>query len=121
MVIDAISGEALPFVSIKISVDDILLVGTTSDFDGHYNIKIPLQDIDAKQLVIRYSYVGYHEVVIRELPITGHDLEVSLKMEESALIGDVVIIRAPDSKIEMKPLSSGSSYSKEEIRNSPYR
>lgn len=58
-------------------------IGVTTDFDGHYVLKVPTT---AKQLV--FSYVGYDNLVV---DITSNVIDVTLK-PNSEILNEVVVI-----------------------------
>ncbi|PID69290.1 MAG: hypothetical protein CR989_02340 [Flavobacteriales bacterium] len=83
-VIDAKSGEPLPGVSVKI-VGKAL--GTTSDFDGNYTIKLK----ENPPFDIEFSILGYNSQVI-EIGQNQQNLDVSMEESETSL--DEVVISA---------------------------
>ena len=79
-VTDAASGEGL--IGASAVVTGLPSIGTVTDFDGNYELKVP---DDAKQLT--FSYVGYNEQVV---DIAGNVLNVMLSAGK--LIDEVVVV-----------------------------
>ncbi len=78
-VTDGEGGEALPGVNVIIKGTAI---GTTTDFDGLYEINANLGDI------LQFSYLGFKT---KEVTINGEQLDVVLQ-EDSELLEEVVVI-----------------------------
>ena len=74
------SGQALPFANVHIKGTTI---GTTTDIDGYYNLKVPL---DADALIV--SYVGYPN---KEMAI-GNGNIINFDLDESVVLGGVVVM-----------------------------
>lgn len=73
-------GEPLIGVNVILKGTNI---GTISDIDGHYSLKVPEGKGD-----LQFSYIGYRNMI---LPIGGKT-EINAKMEEdSKLLGEVVV------------------------------
>ena len=66
-VIDKETGEVLPFANIVLESGGIQAGGATSDFDGNYTIK----PISPGNYTLKATFVGYGELVITDVKITG--------------------------------------------------
>ncbi len=81
-VTDAKSGEPLPFVNVAVKGTT---VGTTTDMDGKFSLKIP-----GNKAQLSFSFVGYEDVTI---PVDGKSVvdvqmhPVSEKLDEVVVIG----------------------------------
>lgn len=110
--VDEVSGYvndlegSLPGVSINVKGTTI---GTETDFDGRYSIKIP----DNKSILI-FSYLGYKK---EERTIYGSSLNVT--MEEEGEVLDEVIVTARGIKREKKALGY-SAYKKNKEKDANY-
>jgi hypothetical protein len=76
-VIDKETGEVLPFVKIQLEGKDIY---TTTDFDGIFKIKYPLNGMEKVNLI--FTSLGYQaqtilDIVLRENKITIVDIEMT--------------------------------------------
>lgn len=63
-VLDAATGEPLIGVTIRFAQSKI---GTISNWDGFFNLKIPIQDLESGPLELRLYYTGYTEKLL-EMP-----------------------------------------------------
>ena len=86
-IFDKATKEPLAFASVVAEMGGAQKGGAQSDFDGEYNIK-PLQ---AGEYTIRISYVGYNELVITGVIVSGDnitfkDLAVSKMVIEHSVI-----------------------------------
>lgn len=115
------TNEPLPFVSLMIETDQGVRVGNGfSDIDGNYSISFETDSLrDARHLVLKASYVGYNLLELTGISLKSHTID--LKMQNQGcdwLIG--IVIEEPR-LIDHEPGSSGSTYSREDLQNSPYR
>ncbi|GGW48542.1 SusC/RagA family TonB-linked outer membrane protein [Arenibacter certesii] len=91
-VISQSDGEPLPGVTIQLKG---VAVGTTSDFDGNYDLNVPNQ-----QAVLVFSYLGFktHEEVV------GDRLQINVSLEEDTQQLEEVVVTALGIKREEKSL-----------------
>lgn len=86
-VIDAKTGEHLPYVSISIKGTTI---GMVTDATGHYFLKnIPEQDF-----TLEASYVGYQSQEIPVKALGGKTIEVNFTLKESTITMDQIVVTA---------------------------
>ena len=87
------SGEELPFVNIYIQG---LNIGTTSDFDGNYQLEVPAGIFDFREhLILKVSFVGYETVthLVRREDIAGDVVKADFNMADHAvMLGMVVMV-----------------------------
>jgi len=81
-VIDASTGEALPFA--KISFPNFPNVGAVTDFDGKFEITVPKGATYAKA-----SFLGYNEV---QLQITAAYLKFFMKPQDLKILEEVSVV-----------------------------
>lgn len=79
-VVDAQTGN--PMAGVTVRVKEVSGVGTTTNAQGVYQLSVPAE---AKTLI--FSFVGYQN---QELPITGNEINVSLKPGEA--LQEVVVV-----------------------------
>ena len=77
-VLDAISGEAIPFANVVIERNGSQTAGTTTDFDGKFTIK----PIEPGTYTVKATFVGYQTymmtgLIISANKITFQDLKLS--------------------------------------------
>lgn len=99
-VIDAETGEALPFVSIRVKGK---AVGTASDFEGNFSIAIPVGS-----QTLQLSYVGYNFL---EVPVSQSYMTMLLQPSGQALQEFQIV--------EYKTARIASSASKKDIETIP--
>ena len=83
-VTDAKTGEAIPFANISTTIDG-KVIGTNTDFDGLYSLKIPNTTV-----TLMFAYVGYQKQEITVKP-TENEVNVALT-EESELLESVEVV-----------------------------
>ena len=98
-VIDIETEEPLPFVSVT-AIDSTgkVVIGTSTDFDGYYTLKIP-----EGRYTIRCMCVGYYKL---ELPVNSYTRDITLptiEMEASALQTEGIVIIENTPFIEIGP------------------
>lgn len=76
-------GLGEPLMGATVSVKDFPKVGTATNFDGEFALKIPDK---AKVLIV--SYIGMNK---QEVPITSSNISIVLE-EEASLLDEVVVI-----------------------------
>lgn len=80
-IVDATSGE--PLIGVTVSVKNQKGVGTTSDIEGSYSIKV------AENGTLMFSYVGYEA---QEIPVNGRS-EINVAMHEDTMtLNEVVVV-----------------------------
>ncbi len=118
-VIDKKTKEAIPFTNIILVNKGTQVGGTTSDFDGNYQIKpIPPGKYDLKA-----SFVGYKTVIIKGITIAAdkirfYNIEMSSTTETLKTV-EVVDYKVP--LISKDETASGASVTAEEVARMPRR
>jgi len=93
-VYDAETKETIPGVNVVMSDRSI---GTITDFDGHYSIKLP-----SVKCVVQVSYIGYETITIQEDLKKGtneHDFYLKKSMSQ---IGEVAITAKSEARKKME-------------------
>ena len=113
-VTDAKTGEAIPFANISTTIDG-KVIGTNTDFDGLYSLKIPNITV-----ILSFNYVGYQKQEITVKP-TEHEVNVALT-EESELLESVEVVsystpkRKPKKSKEKKSMARQTEPSRSNAR-----
>jgi TonB-linked SusC/RagA family outer membrane protein len=92
-------GQGQPLIGVTVFVKGTT-VGTTTDANGKFSIQVP-----DEQSVIQLSYVGYTQQEI----VVGSQTSVNVKMEESSLMMNEVVVTALGIKREAKSLGYSTS------------
>jgi outer membrane receptor for ferrienterochelin and colicin len=102
-VIDAESGESLPYVNLVLQGTDL---GSASDLKGQFI----LSDVPAGKYNLIATYIGYKETILKDIIIQeGNTAEITISMFPSFLISDAVVITASRKAqtVVMAPASIG--------------
>lgn len=99
-------GEAVPFATVKVKD---MSIGTQTDFDGKYTLKVPA---DAKEVEI--SFTGYET---QTLPISGSKVDATIK-ETSELLEEFVTIGYQQVR-KADLVTSTTSIGQDQIKNIP--
>ena len=73
-VIDQETGEAIPFVKIVITQNDIQKAFATTDFDGLYQLNVPADSIN--NYTLSCIFVGYEKVEIENIAMAPHKTSI---------------------------------------------
>ena len=113
------TGETVPFANVIVEKGGTQVGGTSSDFDGNYDINpIPPGTYDLKA-----SCIGMNPFVLRGLVIPANRItEYNIKMASGAInISEVTIIDYEIPLISKDNTTSGASITAEEISKLPNR
>ena len=126
-IVDQSTGEPIEFATITLiqSIDSSLIDGTTSDFDGNFELLASIQDF-----FLDVSYIGYQNKVVAEFQINkGVVFLGEIAMELDSKLMEEVIVRAEKSSTEFrldkrvfnvgKDLSSNGASALEVLNNVP--
>lgn len=116
---DAITGEPIPFANIVVEKNGTQYGGTTSDFDGNYQIK----PIPSGKYNVRATFVGYQTVVLEDVYVGNRtirvlDIELKSAME---MLSEVMIINYKVPLISKDQTSSGTTVTANAISRMPNR
>lgn len=105
-IIDAETGEALPFVNILILKDGSMIMGASSDFDGKYMVKpIPSGVYD-----VRFNYMGYHPVDYKYVRMTPDRITfLDTELHSSIQLSEVVVAEEVEYSVPLIHRDGGSS------------
>ena len=113
------TGETVPFANVIVEKGGTQVGGTSSDFDGNYDINpIPPGTYDLKASCIGYNPFVVKNIVIPANKITFYDI----KMASGAInIGEVTIVDYEIPLISKDNTTQGASITSEEIAKLPVR
>ena len=113
VVIDASSGEPLPFVNISIEGTNI---GGASDIEGAYVIL----NIPPGRYSIKAQYIGYKSQIIENVSISiDMTTRLNIELSESSVELGEVVVQAVMGGLQKDITSSQALVSSEDIRNLP--
>lgn len=112
-VLDAATGEAIPFANVVVEQNGNMVGGGVSDFDGNYSVK----PVPAGRFTVKASYVGYNTLQINDVVVNNDkvrflDLPMNGSSQEIAEI-DVVAYTVP--LIDKDNTTTGGTVTSEEI------
>ena len=113
------TGETVPFANVIVEKGGTQVGGTSSDFDGNYDINpIPPGTYDLKASCIGYNAFVVKNIVIPANKITFYDI----KMASGAInIGEVTVVDYEIPLISKDNTTQGASITSEEIAKLPVR
>lgn len=113
-VVDADSGEELPFSNVVLEHDGIQIAGTTADLDGNYI----LEGFSAGVYTVRVVYVGYREHLFEKIKVEDKKVvQLKLEMKDDGIDFGCWIsyIEYKVPLIDFENTSSGNIFTREEI------
>ena len=118
-VIDKDTGEPIPFANIVLENGGTQVGGTSSDFDGNYDINpIPPGTYDLKATFVGYNTFVMKGIVIPANKITFQDVRMSMQTE---MLDAVEIVDYKVPLISKDNTSGGATITAEEIAKMPQR
>jgi len=115
-----LSGRVLDGKNQPLPGANILLAGTTlgavADVDGYYNII----NIPPAKYRVQFSVVGYKTLTYEDVQInTGQTTTLNVKLEESVLTGETVVVTATRPVVEVNLTSNVATVTREDIAIMP--
>lgn len=119
VVVDKDTGEPVPFANIILENGGTQVGGTSSDFDGNYDINpIPPGTYDLKATFVGYNTYIMKGVVVPANVITFQDVSMSMQTE---MLDAVEIVDYKVPLISKDKTSGGATITAEEIAKMPQR
>lgn len=119
VVVDKETGEPIPFANIVLENGGTQVGGTSSDFDGNYDINpIPPGTYDLKATFVGYNTFIMKGIVIPANKITFQDVSMSMQSE---MLDAVEIVDYKVPLISKDNTSGGATITAEEIAKMPQR
>ncbi len=117
VILDAMSGEPVPFANVVAEKNGNQIGGTTTDFDGNYIIK----PLDPGNYIVKATFVGYGTVEVTGVIVSANKITMqNISLQEGVAIGEVKIIAYKKPLIDQDNLS-GETKTAEEIVALPTR
>lgn len=118
-VMDASSGEPLPFVNVVVERNGVQVTGASSDFDGKFTIK----PISPGSYTIKATFTGYkplqiNGIVINSDKTTFYDIKMASSVEQ---LEEFEVIEYTIPLISKDNTASGGTVSREDIQRMPGR
>ena len=112
-ILDATTGEAIPFANVVVLRNGNIIGGGVSDFDGNYTVKpIPVGKFTVKSSFIGYNTLQINDVVINNDKIRFLNLQMNSSNQE---IDEVDVIAYTVPLIDKDNTSTGGTVTSEEI------
>ncbi|MEE2700254.1 MAG: TonB-dependent receptor [Bacteroidota bacterium] len=116
-VLDAISGEAIPFANVIIERNGSQTAGTTTDFDGKFTIK----PIEPGTYTVKATFVGYQTYMMTGLIISANKITFQdLKLSSGIQKDEITIVEYKKPLIDQDNIT-GETKTAEEIVAMPTR
>lgn len=111
-VIDAETGEALPFANVVIKTEGDQIAGATTDFDGKYSLK----PIPPGTYIVQATYVGYQPKQINGVQIKSDKTEfLDIKLSQGVALEEFEVIDYEVPLISKDQTQSGGTVTRENI------
>ncbi|MEE2953632.1 MAG: TonB-dependent receptor [Bacteroidota bacterium] len=111
VLIDAVSGEAIPFANVVAFKSGNQVAGTTTDFDGNYTIK----PLDPGNYDLKSTFVGYQTVEVTGIIVSANKITYQdVKLQKGVALGEVKIIEYKKPLLDKDNLA-GQTKTAEEI------
>ena len=113
------TGETVPFANVIVEKGGTQVGGTSSDFDGNYDIN----PIPPGTYTLKASCIGYNAYVVNNIVIPANKITFyDIKMASGAInIGEVTIVDYEIPLISKDNTTQGASITSEEIAKLPVR
>ena len=98
-IVDAQSLYPISFATVRV-IDSDPVIGTTTDENGFFK----LNEVPVGRQSLKFSFVGYEDVIISNLLVnSGKEVVLEIKMEESVQVMEDLVISATDqNKYELR-------------------
>lgn len=106
------TGEPIPFARVWIEVKGERFAAM-SDFDGRYQINVPMSLAAGRDLVLNVQYIGYEDLRVEGIVCKSTDevvvVDVELKQYGCYIIVGIVINSENDARIDKNPYDFGKT------------
>lgn len=118
-VLDAATGEPVPFANVSIEENGNVVTGGMTDFDGQFTIKpIPAGKYSVKASYVGYAPLQYNNVQIPAGKITFQDFKLSASAE---ILAEVEVKEYKVPLIKKDQTESGGTVTSDDIAKMPGR
>lgn len=112
------SGEPILFGDVAIFLNDVLVTGTQTDFEGNYSIN----NIDPGTYSVQASYVGYSKKRIEGVVIVANKANrVNITLSSGVTLDAIEVVDYKVPLIEQDNTSTGAIRTAEQIKNLPVK
>lgn len=119
MILEESNEEAIPFANITIEKDNNIIAGTSTDFDGNFQIK----PIKPGTYTVKVSFIGYSTKVLKNVNFKSNQITFkTIYLEESNNELDAIMITEYSTPLISRDAGpSGAVLTKEDIKHLPTR
>ncbi len=96
LVRDKENKELLPFCNVMLMKGDSMIVGTTTDMDGKFSLKIDSKKFP--EFDLKVQYVGYQHLLIKNIKASQKELVFELETEAIETMGIMIIEVIPPAR-----------------------
>ncbi len=115
-IVDDATGELIPFGTIALYKNDVLLTGTETDLNGNYY----LSNLEPGTYAVEASFVGYTtERQVGVVVKAGRNNKLDFRLATGVIMDEIVIKDYKAPLIEIDNTTSGGTVTSETIRNLP--
>jgi len=115
-IVDDVTGELIPFGTIALYKNDVLLTGTETDLNGNYY----LSNLEPGTYAVEASFVGYTtERQVGVVVKAGRNNKLDFRLTTGVIMDEIVIKDYKAPLIEIDNTTSGGTVTSETIRNLP--
>ncbi len=112
---DKENKELLPFCNVMLMKGDSMIVGTTTDMDGKFSLKIDSKKFP--EFDLKVQYVGYHHLLLKNIKPTKTELVFDLEAQPAEILGLIIYEELPTPIIN--PFFRGTKIGGDQYRRMP--
>ncbi len=114
-VLNAETKEEIPFATVTITNQGVLVTGTDTNFDGEFSIQVEKGTYD-----IEANYIGFKSKTLKEV-VVDKNLTLNFELSEGSLLDEVVVTEYKVQLLEQENTTLGKTVTAENIRSLPTR
>ena len=115
-IVDDATGELIPFGTVALYKNDVLLTGTETDLNGNYYVS----NLEPGTYAVEASFVGYTtERQVGVIVKAGRNNKLDFRLTTGVIMDEIVIKDYKAPLIEIDNTTSGGTVTSETIRNLP--
>ena len=112
------SGEPILFGDVAIFLNDVLVTGTQTDFEGNYS----LSNIDPGTYTVQASYVGYQTKQVAGVVVVANKANrLNITLTSGVMLQEIEVVDYKVPLIEQDNTSTGAIRTAEQIKNLPVK
>lgn len=118
VVVDAETGEAIPFVNVALFLDGVLIVGTDTDFEGYYSFTGLAEGV----YDIELTSTGYFPTKVNGMEICENKAHLlNMRLESGLELRPMFICCFCPPLVDVTNTTQGKKLDSDEIRRLPFR